>query len=711
MDRMKPDSKTKHGARPVILCLSSRGYELALKLSKTLDADIHGHATRCPKAEFKFTRATTHIADLFCGGRPLIGICAAGILIRAVAPHIGNKGADAPLVAMSESGDSVVPLVSGHSGAIALAQKLAKATGGHAAITTAGDTRWRIALDEPPDSWRLANPEAARSVMPMLLASDGARIEGECAAGLEDWLEHIPHGKAVKITATRKQHKPANNELVYCPRDIMVGAGCIRDCAPEELTELVMRELESADINRAAIAGVFSIDLKADEPALHALAAALDVPFRVYDAQQLAAQAPNLANPSATVEREVGTPGVAEAAALAAAGEGGTLIHPKVKSTNATTALALAPHPFESLEGCGRKTGSVNLVGIGPGKAEWRTPEASRIIQNADELVGYGFYIDLLGPAASGRVRRDFELGEEEARCRYALEQAATGKDVAIICSGDAGIYAMASLVYELLDRPAQESANESTTERANGPSNEPANEESASGPAKQGGVSSAARRVAVSTAPGVSAMQAASARTGAVLGHDFCTISLSDLLTPWEQIERRIHAAGAGDFVVAFYNPVSRRRRTQLARARDILLGCRGADTPVILAHNLGREESLVFCALGELDVDMVDMMTTVIVGSSASRRVRLGLGDAVYTPRGYRVDSGKSGSRSPGARASETGKSGTKKSDTGKSITMDSDTGKSGTKDSNTKKPDTRKSNPGNKSNSRNATTEKRA
>ena len=163
---------------------------------------------------------------------------------------MGDKGADAPLVAVSESGDNVVPLISGHSGAIALAQKLAKATGGHAAITTAGDTRWRIALDEPPAGWRLANPEAARSVMPMLLAGDGARIEGECADGLEDWLEHIPHGKAVTITATRKQRKPADNELVYCPRDAMVGAGCIRDCAPEELTELVMRELESADINQ-----------------------------------------------------------------------------------------------------------------------------------------------------------------------------------------------------------------------------------------------------------------------------------------------------------------------------------------------------------------------------------------------------------------------------------------------------------------------------
>lgn len=270
-------------------------------------------------------------------------------------------------------------------------------------------------------------------------------------------------------------------------------------------------------------------------------------------------------------------------------------------------ALALAPAPVTSIGG--RKPGRVMLVGIGPGQSEWRTPEASHMVLGADELVGYDLYIDLLGAVAAHIPRRDFKLGEEEARCRYALEEAATGKDVAVICSGDAGIYAMGALVFELLDRAEAD-----------------------------GGVSDAARRVQVVSAPGISALQAAAARSGAILGHDFCAISLSDLLTPWEAIEKRIHAAGAGDFVVAFYNPVSQRRRTQLAAARDILMSYRGGDVPVILASSLGRpDERIEFRTLAGLDIDEVDMLTTVMVGASSSRQIDLGRGSAVYTPRGY--------------------------------------------------------------------------
>ena len=141
--------------------------------------------------------------------------------------------------------------------------------------------------------------------------------------------------------------------------------------------------------------------------------------------------------------------------------------------------------------------------------------------------------------------------------------------------------------------------------------------------------VSLMARRVEVVSALGISALQAAAARSGALLGHDFCTISLSDLLTPWDAIERRIHAAGAGDFVIAFYNPVSKRRRTQLASARDTLLTYRDGATPVLLASNLGRpEERLLFLTLATLDVDEVDMLTVVMVGASTSRQLTHGRG-----------------------------------------------------------------------------------
>ena len=596
-------------ARPVILCLSKAGLELAERLASALKADIHGHAVRCPQAPHHFGKARAHIADLFCSGRPIIGVCAAGILIRAVAPHLKHKSTDAPVISVAESGRFVVPLIGGHHGAITLARQVSACLDADLALTTAGDGRWQLSLDEPPQVWRLANAAAAQRVMPQLLAGDGAFIDGDCLDGLKDWFGHVPRGSAVSLTVTRRQQTPAENELVYCPQDVMLGVGCARGCPADEVIELVMQELARADINAAAIAGIFSVDLKADEPALHALAAMLAVPLRVFDREVLAAQAPRLHNPSDAVQDEIGIPGVAEAAALAAAGDEALLIHPKAKSGQATMALALAPAPCNPTHLPGRKPGRVMLVGIGPGQSTWRTPEASQMVLGADELVGYDLYIDLLGAIAAHIPRRDFKLGEEEARCRYALEQAATGKDVAVICSGDAGIYAMGALVYELLDRSED-----------------------------AGGVSAAARRVSVVSAPGISALQAAAARSGAILGHDFCAISLSDLLTPWEQIEKRIHAAGAGDFVIAFYNPVSQRRRTQLAMARDILIGYRGGDVPVILASNLGRpDEAILHRTLASLDIDEVDMLTTVMVGASTSRQLDLGRGTAVYTPRGY--------------------------------------------------------------------------
>ena len=607
------DQVTRHvgpmpDKKPAIIVLSASGLELARKIASTVDADIHGHAMRCSEADVIFVKARPHIAELFAAGRPIIGICAAGILIRSIAPYLQHKSRDAAVLAVSETGAHVVPLIGGHHGAITLGAQVTRALAATLAVTTAGNLQWNASLDEPPVGWKLANYASAGRVMPQLLAGDGAFLDGECAAKLQDWLADVPRGDAVTLTATRKAVIPTENQLVYCPQDMVLGLGCARGCSVDEVMDLVMSGLSAANINAATIFCAVSLDLKADEPAMHAVAAILGVPFRVFDAATLAAETPRLANPSDVVFAEVGVHGVCEAASLAAAGPAGKLVIEKRKSTNATMALAQIPTLWDGRMP-GRKPGRVMLIGIGPGQAAWRTPEASRLIQSADELVGYGLYIDILGPMAAHLPRRDFALGEEEDRCRYALETAATGRDVAIICSGDAGIYAMGALVFELLDRDLA-----------------------------SGGVSDAARRVDVVSAPGISALQAAAARSGALLGHDFCTISLSDLLTPWEAIERRIHGAGAGDFVVAFYNPVSKRRRTQLASARDILLTYRSGTTPVLLASNLGRpEEKLLFRTLATLDIDEVDMLTVVMVGASTSRQIMHGRGVSIYTPRGY--------------------------------------------------------------------------
>ncbi|MEM7615452.1 MAG: precorrin-3B C(17)-methyltransferase, partial [Pseudomonadota bacterium] len=399
--------------------------------------------------------------------------------------------------------------------------------------------------------------------------------------------------------------------LIYRAQDYALGVGCARGCPPEELIGLVGRTLSEAGIAQGQIASVHSLDLKADEAAVHALAAHLGVPARFFTAAQLEAEAPRLATPSEVVFAEVGCHGVAEGAALAAAGPSGMLTLPKTKSANAT--CALAHKALKPAQGTAR--GRLAVVGIGPGAAAWRTPEATRLILEAEELVGYGLYLDLLGPLAARKPRRTFALGEEEARCRYALEAAGEGRSIALISSGDAGIFAMGALVAELLDRPTA-----------------------------QGGVSPAAKRVEVINAPGISALQAASARTGALLGHDFCAISLSDLLTPRDQIQRRLRAAAEGDFVIAFYNPVSRRRRTLLAEAREILLAHRPADTPVLLASNLGRaDETLRPRTLATLEIDEVDMLTVVLIGASQSRAFQTGdhaagaEGWRMYTPRGY--------------------------------------------------------------------------
>ncbi|MEM8850247.1 MAG: precorrin-3B C(17)-methyltransferase [Pseudomonadota bacterium] len=576
---------------PIVLVLNAAGEAVARQIADTLGCPIHGRAGRAD-APVTFPNALDHTRDLFAAGHAVIGVCASGILIRAVAPLLVDKTREPPVISVSDDGRVVVPLLGGHRGANRLARQIAEALGGVSAVTTAGDVAMGVALDEPPPGYALANPEDAKPVMAALLSGRGARPTGEV-------LFDLPPGNAVEIAVTDRPEQGGPAKLVYHPQRYALGVGCARDAAPEELWGNVEAVMAEAGIAAGSIASVNTLDLKLDEPAMNALAARLGRPLRAFSAEALAAV--DVPNPSDVVQAEVGTASVAEAAALTASG--GTILVPKRKTPNTTAALAVAETPITDLPG--RPRGRVSIVSIGPGQAAWRTPEASRLIQDAEELVGYGLYIDLLGPLAAGKPRADFPLGGEEARCRHALEQAGKGRNVALVCSGDAGIYAMGALVFELMDR---------------------------------GDLSDAARRVEIVCTPGISALQAAAARAGAPLGHDFCAISLSDLLTPRDDILRRLKAAAEGDFVIAFYNPVSKRRRTLLAEARDILLRHRPADTPVLLATSLGRpDESVRYRRLDDLQVDEVDMLTVVLVGSSNTRLTRTGDGVRMFTPRGY--------------------------------------------------------------------------
>jgi cobalt-precorrin 5A hydrolase / precorrin-3B C17-methyltransferase len=564
-------------------------------LAETLAEGLDGEAVHAGSNTAETLRA------LFTAGRPIVALCASGILIRILAPLLADKHAEPPVVAVAEDGSAAVPLLGGHHGANALARRIAELTGGFAAVTTASDLRLGLALDDPPPGYTLANPEHAKPFAARLLAGELVRIDGPAP-----WLDTLAQSVTASLTITVTTHPTdgAPDHLVYHPRTLALGVGCERDVEPRELITLVLNTLAAHHLSAKAIAGVFSLDLKSDEPAVHALAKNLAVPARFFTAARLNEEAERLANPSDVVLREVGCPGVAEGAALAAAGPQGRLVVEKTRSPRATCALAQSPAPLIDLPG--RARGKLCVVGIGPGSREWLSPAATAALAAATDWVGYDLYLDLVAHLSSGKTEHRFPLGAEEPRVRKALALAGEGRDVALVSSGDAGIYAMGSLACELLDR---------------------------------GDLDAAAARIALDIIPGISAFQAAAARAGALIGHDFCCISLSDLLTPWEAIEKRLEAAASADLVTALYNPRSARRTNQLARAMAILAAHRPPDTPVIVASNLGRpDERLNVVPLSAFDPATVDMLTIVLVGSSESRSLTRGDGTTIaYTPRGY--------------------------------------------------------------------------
>ena len=551
-----------------------------------------------------YDRVVPLLAELFADGRPIVGLCASGILIRAVAPLIDDKLVEPAVVALAEDGSVAVPLVGGHRGANALARALADELGCVAAITTAGDLRLGFALDETPPGWQIANPDRLKPVAAALLAGEPVSLVEE--TGRAPWLHEgsvrWAEGASRKIIVTDRAHPADSKALIFHPPVLALGIGCERFCPAEEIAALAHISLEEAGLAAGAVAAIVSIELKADEPGIHALARSLGVPARFFPAPRLLAETPRLTVRSEAAFRATGCWGVAEGAALAAAGPAGELVVARRQSRHATCAVARAALPIDAAM-LGRPRGRLAIIGIGPGDPAWRTPEASTLIAAAEDVVGYRLYLDLLGRAIAGKRRHPGAIGAEEERARLALDLAAAGSSVALVSSGDAGIYGLAALVFELIDREARRDWG----------------------------------AVDIVVAPGISAMQAASARVGAPLGHDFCAISLSDLLTPWDRIRARIEAAAQADFVIALYNPRSARRQGRLGEAARILLAHRPPETPCLIARNLGRAgETQQILRLDELAGAAADMLSLVLIGSSQTR-VIAGETPRLYTPRGY--------------------------------------------------------------------------
>ena len=534
--------------------------------------------------------------------RAFVAVGACGAITRLIAPLLAGKHQDPAVVVLDPAGQYAVPLLGGHqAGAEALARSLAASLGGSAVCTGASAQAGQLALDSFASSWgwrRGAGPwdalmKAAQRGQPLQLQHQQGNPHWQELEGLQGLPLAADAGQPLVVSV---QEGPGCR---WHPPALWLGLGCERGTSLSLLERAVNQALAEGQLAPEAVAGLASATRKADEPALLALAARHGWPLRCYASGELAVVA--VPNPSAAVQAELGTASVAEAAALLAAGPDSRLLQEKRieraqgdERGAATIAIGCAAQQWAP------QRGQLHLVGSGPGSLELLTPDARRALADSAVWVGYGLYLDLLEPLRRpDQLRRDGQLTQERARCREALALACQGITVALVSSGESGIYGMAGLALEEWLALAE------------------------------------GDRPGFSVHPGVSALQLAAARAGAPLMHDFCTISLSDRLTPWAVIEQRLQAAASGDFVVALYNPRSRGRDWQLGRAQELLLAGRPGSTPVVVARQLGRaDEAVSLHTLAELPLEQIDMLTLVLVGNSTSRMES----GRVVTPRGYR-------------------------------------------------------------------------
>ncbi|MCJ1884561.1 precorrin-3B C(17)-methyltransferase [Pseudomonas sp. LA21] len=528
-------------------------------------ARVLGLKDRVEGADESYANFGDTLRQLYRNDTPIIALCAAGIVIRTLAPllapSMADKGAEPPVLAVAEDGSAVVPLLGGLGGVNRMAREIAAALDVAPAITTSGELRFGACLLDPPEGYALADIEQGKRFVSDLLGGDTLRIEGD-APWLDELDLPLADDAAHTLCIDARAEGIAQNELRIHPRIVLAHVTLV----DAQLPERIRQGLAQAGLAEASLAALLAPRCRMADPALAEAARELGVPLRFIHSEDELPPA---------------------------------VLHGDSFHLHRTTTPAEA-------ERIGQPRGRLSVIGLGPGASDFMIPAVRRALDEAQDLLGYETYVKMAEPLRDDQVRHCTDNREEMQRARHAFELAASGRRVVVISSGDPGVFAMAAAVMEAL----HESSN----------------------PDWHG--------VELEVLPGVSAALAAAAKAGAPLGHDFCLISLSDNLKPWETIEKRLDHAGAADLAMAFYNPISKARPWQLGRALEIVRRHRTPETLVVLGRDIGRPaEALRVVSLGELVPEMVDMRTLVIVGSSLTRRFpRAGGGDWVYTPRWYR-------------------------------------------------------------------------
>ncbi|MGE8475219.1 MAG: precorrin-3B C(17)-methyltransferase [Paraburkholderia hospita] len=572
-------------APPAIVILGVGAQDTARRVQSLYDgAQVHGLQGRVADADVAYTELNAHLRELYASGTPIIALCAAGIVIRCIAPLLADKGVEPPVLAVAEDGSAVVPLLGGLSGVNVMAREIAAALDVPPAITTSGELRFGACVLNPPDGYTLASIDQGKRFVSDLLAGEATRIEGDAP-----WLDSVQLPRADDarraIRVTPLAWNGATDELVIHPRSVVVA---VHATGPDDgsLHQRILEAAQTHGLAAQSLAVLLAPASLTGDPALQQAADALQVALRFAvgsgednDAAEMLRQ--TLRVPHNALDANADTP----------------------------IAFAVAHAPLDPAT-VGRARGKLSVIGLGPGDASLMVPAARTALTQATDILGYETYVKMAGPFRADQRVHGTDNREEMQRARHAFELASTGRHVAMVSSGDPGVFAMAAAVLEALDEVRDD--------------------------AQYAGWAG----VELEIVPGVSAALATAAQAGAPLGHDFCMLSLSDNLKPWSIIEKRLRHAAEADLVMAFYNPISRARPWQLDKALDIVRECRAPSTTVVLGRDIGRPgATLKTTTLAELKSADVDMRTMVIIGSSTTRVFRPARRgrEWVYTPRWY--------------------------------------------------------------------------
>ncbi|GBF79275.1 precorrin-3B C(17)-methyltransferase [Aphanothece sacrum] len=566
-----------------------------------------------------------HLATIWEQNNAFIFCLAMGAVVRLIATLLGHKSTDPAIIVVDPSGQFVISLCSGHEGgADRLTQLIAHQLNATPIITSASTNLSIPGIDilgkpfgwvKGPGNWTAVSHAIACGETVQVIQESGSTLwqhnlpeSHSFYFGWPEISEEINPKARIWISSTLRRFSPDSDlpKIQWYPRVLWVGIGCIRGTSQSLIEKAIKQVYQQYHLATESIAGIATIDIKADEIGLVKYCEVKELPLLTFSGDVL--KMVEVPNPSDVVKQEVGTPSVAEAAAIYAAtikssesvSSLPSLLVPKqiIKSEEeiGTVTVAIAKSNIEYTG----KIGQLYLVGMGPGSLDQITPAAKTAITQADAIIGYSLYLDLIKPLKRpGQIIEALPITQERKRAQRAIELAQWGLTVAVISSGDCGIYGMGGLVLEELQNQGWD---------GNIPQ--------------------------IEVFPGITALQAAAARVGTPLMHDFCAISLSDLLTPWTVIEKRLEAAAKGDFVTAIYNPRSQTRTEQISHAQRIFLAYRNETTPIALVRSAYRkDEKIILTNLTEMLNFTIDMLTIVLIGNSSTRHYE----QWMITPRGY--------------------------------------------------------------------------